>query len=145
MIVHDQYVSSTQRASEVLDRTSLEALDVTTGGLAVLPVRRFADGTHACFRIRTTSCEAIVSNNALVWPEGRGYILAQAAAGMLTRIRVLVDGDIRWEPVIGGESVEVLQPVVSLVVPDGLLAVGISPTARIFTTENRDAAPSIHS
>jgi hypothetical protein len=132
-------------AQDVADGEACEALLLDTGRLGVQSVRRFADAMHACYRLRTLSCEAVLSNTALVWPEGSGYILAQVAPAALMRVRVVVDGDVRWEPVIGGEPVEELQAVAALVVPDGLLAVGVSPSARIFITENRNAAPSIHS
>jgi hypothetical protein len=130
-------------AATIADHDTLDAVSSTTGALEpTREVRRFgALADHACYRIRTLSgCEAVLSNNALVWPERGGYINVQAAAAQGERIRCLVNGDPTWEPVVSGASDEI-RPVVSLVVPGGLLAVGVDASFRIFTTGIVNNAP----
>lgn len=141
MIVH----SDGATAANVTDGASIDAADGRTGELTTLPVRRF-DGAarHACVRIRTLSgAEAVFSNNSLVWPEGgMGFVLAQSARDLGVRIATLVDGVASWESVVFSAPEPEMQDVTALLIPSGLMAVGIAASHRIFTTERGNAPPN---
>lgn len=144
MIPLTMVVAGDGRVAETIqDKDPVPAINVDTGLLEYMTVRRFGTPVdHMTYRLRTLSgCEAVLSNAALVWPERGGYVNVQAAAERGERIRCIVNGDAVWEPIVDAGPAD-MRSVISLVVPNGLLAVGHDAALRIFTTGNLNAAPS---
>jgi hypothetical protein len=141
MIALDQVVGIRGEIARAVDDG--QVCDVMIDGVMTFaPISRFdAEATieHTCQRIETGSgAVAIVSNVALVWPETGGYRNVQRLG--FDRIRVLIDGELHWEPAWATPAG--IHRVAALHVPDGMIAVGQSPTHRILFTGDTNAAPS---